>query len=164
MNTLNLSLLKAAYYNPFVMIDGKLMKTKKQQGALTCSYSTDKDSVDVKIFKCSELCGKFWFLWWLLFFVISVFGLLNAPYGKDYSVIDCEFDVALQGETEFIGTLNHSKQGSGKAIDYPAKETISEIRNEYYSDEKIKRKKKFIGFLSVIVWIAIIITVLSIIK
>ncbi len=157
MNTLSLKLLGASRINPTVYIDGKKIKCKKNKfGALECAYNCAKSEAEVVITRQTELGGKLWLLMNMIFFFISILGILDPPYDKVCVAVDCKFVVQVQGDTSVtvkVGTLGDS----GKFATIEGTDGIKEISNYYAFDKKIKRRWRIQAALRVILFIGIVV-------
>lgn len=161
MKTLQISLKGTQKFVPTVLVDGKVVKLKKNQfGNFTGTYQTEKDEVSVVIQKYQELSGKFWFLMSMLFFVISIFGIFDKPMGKKNTVIDAKFDVKLtQDITYFDATLNLPQQNS-RAMDVEiGGGEFKEVCNLCYEDNVVKKRKKILIFTKLAIWVVLIVAV-----
>lgn len=162
MKQLKLILRGAEHLRPVIKIDGKAVKTKKNDfGSRTCVYNTDKDKVEVHVYKHLELAGKMWFLMNIVYFIVSLFGIFDSPYDKKCIVLDCKFMVTLKENSKVSLALN-AKQQQGKAANIETDCEITELENNFYVDNTIKKRWK-IALITRLVLLAIAIVTFIII-
>lgn len=160
MNQLNLKMTGAWNVKPVILIDDKPVKWKKNKyGNVEIIQQFDKDKVEVKICKYFELNGKLWFLMSMLFFIISLFGILDVPYNKKCIAVDCKFIVALAEKTEVKVKFNKLSD-QGRAVEIESEAEVQEIINEYYVDTRAKKRRKILIITKLLVWIALIISII----
>ena len=163
MNTLNLKILGAGKINPTINIDGKSVKFKKNEfGSYSTNFTTEKEQVEIVIYKYLEINGKLWFLMSILFFIISLFGLLDTRYDRKCVVVDCKFLVNLQEKTEMTIKVN-SLTNEGKAVECTCNTEFQEISNQYYVDKRAKKRLKILLAVKIILWLALMGTVIALV-
>lgn len=130
-----------------IKIDNKKVKLKKNSfGNLGCEYSTDNQNVKITLQKFLEINNKFWWLWQIVYFVISIFGIFDYRLDKQCYVIDCEFDVQVSENTTL--TLRYDgKTGKEKALQIETDANVTEIKNQFYVDENAKKRMKKLKFI-----------------
>ena len=161
MNEVNIKVTGGIKLNPVIFVDGKQLKVKKNQfGSLQATYTTDKDSIDLQIFKYLELSGKFWFLFAILFFIISVLGILNPLYDQKCIVIDCHYVVKVKEKTD-VNIIFKNMVDQGQAVEIKTENEVEEIKNIYYVDKKVKKRWIILIVTQVCVWVALIITAIT---
>lgn len=159
MNTLNLKLVNASKLKPTILIDGKAVKAKQNKyGSYQIEYKTQSAKVNVKVFRFLELSGKLWLLMSLLFFIVSVFGLFDVPYSKNYIVLDCEFEIDLTQNTNVVFTFNNSTDKE-KAIEIESEIKVTEIKNSFYEDKKVKTRNKIVNIARFVLFVIIAICI-----
>lgn len=141
MNELKIKLSGAKKLNPTVLIDGKPVKLKKNRfGSYEATYLTEKSEVELSIHRLLELSSPLWWLWGLLFWLISFFGLLDIPYPKNCTMIDCNLQLKLNSNTNFEAKFLTNT--SEKALEYTCDSEVIERKNEFYVDKKIKTRRR----------------------
>ena len=152
MNEVNIKVTGGIKLNPIIFVDGKQLKVKKNQfGSLQATYTTDKDTIELSICKYLELSGKFWFLFAILFFIISIFGILNPFYDRKCIVIDSQHIIKLKEKND-VNIIFKNMVDQGQAV---------EIKNIYYVDKKVKKRWIILIVTEVCVWVALIITAIT---
>ena len=157
MKVLNLTFRNINKLNPSILIDEKPVKLKKNEnGFYVGKIETEKDEVCLKVQKYHELYGKFWFLMGMLFFVISLFGILDLRLTKNYVIFESLFKIKLnESETNFAGILNSTSQ-NGKAMEFACDGEVKEEYNKCYVDDIIKKRRKILRISKILTWIALI--------
>ncbi len=159
MNELVLKMDSRANFSKGICIDGKSVNFKKNEfGSYEVKYTTEKKSVEVSIVKYLELSHKLWLLMSLIFFVISLFGLLDTPYDRKCIVIDCKFTVSLSEKTKVTLKFDQ-KAESGKAIEIVSENPVQEINNVCYVDKKAKTRWRILLGIKIALWLALIVGV-----
>lgn len=158
MKNLNIKITGvSSKFHPYMMIDGQSVKYKKNQfGSYEINYQTEKEVVEMHIYKYLELQSKFWFLYALFTFIISLFGILEPLYDKRCIVVDCKFSLKLKEQNQMKLQFNNMI-GDGKAVEVESDFEVTEIANKYYIDEKVKKRWKFLIAFKVLFWVALII-------
>lgn len=163
MRNVNLNVVGPSNLNPILAIDGKTVKTKKNKyGNIQYSFDTEKDEIEVSVFRYLELNGRFWWLMAILFFVISIFGILNPPYEKKCIQIDYKVKLKLKENNDITIKLNVSSN-DGKVGRIETVCDCEEISNNYGIDKVAQKRKKIIKVCEVIAWIALIVTIVALI-
>lgn len=154
MKTINLSISGAIIKDAVVAVDGNVLRFKKQKGGeRTCTYTTEKDSAELTVTRANELGGKLWFLWAMLFFIISVFGIFNSKYDKRGTEINYKSRLTL-GETTSVNLkFNRFKNGE-RAIECTSDNEVAEEENAYSQDTKTKKRVKILTAVEVLIWLA----------
>lgn len=77
MNTVNIKLTGVnSKFNPIVKIDDNVINLKKNSfGSFDATYETDKNEIEITIFRYLELKSRLWWLYALFSFIISIFGI-----------------------------------------------------------------------------------------
>lgn len=156
MNELTIKLSNTKHLSPTMIIDGKPVKFKKNKfGSLESTVMTEKNTVEFYIYSFLELSSPYWWLWNLLFWFISFFGLFDVPYSKNYTRINCKFTINLKENTKFEG--NFLRTNSQKALEYTCDSEVIETTNNYFIDEKVKTRRKLTILLRVFGIIALVV-------
>lgn len=139
-----------------INIDDKPVQFKKNNfGNLVCKYQTENDKVNIKIARMLDVGGVLWFITQLLFFVISIFGILDIHHKQKCFVIDFEADVELKEESKILLQLNTPREDD-KAISIETDLSVQEITNKVFVDKKAKKTLKILTISKIILALAII--------
>lgn len=145
-----------------INVDGNPVKFRKNQfGHLVCNYQTEKDKVNVKIYRMLDVGGVLWFLTQIFFFLISIFGIFDIHRRERCLIPDFEAEFDLKEENKLTLQFN-SPQGSGAAIKIITDLTSRVISNEYYLDVKAKKILKGLLLTKIFLALAIIATVITV--
>lgn len=156
MNNLNVKIVGNGM-NPLCAIDGNQIVLKKDKyGVNEGTFQTDKEEVQITIYRYLELSGRFWWLMYIIFFLISIFGICNPPYDRKCIQIEYVANIRLKENTEYKFVLS-GWQMSDKAITSEGNGEIEEIENKLVIDKKIKRRLTIIRLFKIIAWIGLII-------
>ena len=158
MNTLFLKIRGASKLNASILINNKPVKLKKNTyGGHEVNYDTSASSVNIKICKYLEINNRLWWFFSWLFYIISIFGILEPKYDKNCIVVNAEFDIKLNSQiTEVIMSVNNLS-GDSKAINVETSTQYVEHSNYFYIDHtakkrlKIMKAVKWLTFLSLII-------------
>lgn len=164
MATLNLKLV-GAKIGALVEIDGKPVDFKKNKhGNLSSPLEVSSTSVQMKVYTPThELTQKNWLLTSLLFFIISVFGIFDRRYGRRFYKLDYIGDLSFaDGETVTVGINTYGKDK--KAITCMSQGFQNNETNIYTADTLAKKHWQILTVIRVVVWIALAITVLLVLK
>ena len=82
---------------PNIFIDDQYVKCKKNEfGSYETDFQTEKDEIKIAFSRELELKSKLWWLYAILSFIVSVFGIFNPPYDRKCISMDCSFIVKLK--------------------------------------------------------------------
>lgn len=141
-----------------VSVDGEAVQFKKNKyGNLVGRYQTEKDKVNIKVYRMLDVGGVLWFITQIFFFLISIFGLLDIRRRERCFVVDFETEVDLSEENKLILQFNPPKE-KGKAIVVKTALTNQEVSNEYVLDTKAKKTLKGLMFTKIFLALAIVVT------
>lgn len=169
MNVVNLTLNAQSVPSVYVFADGKLLNFKKQNGTHVCRVETENDECEITVCRITEMCSKFWFLYSMLFFFISLMGIFDAKSDKKYYFIRYRTVLTLNGEhnvTLNVNRYNTSKLNTQKqfAVNCVCNCFRNEYENEYYVDEQVRKRLKTLKITKLLIWLAAIIaTVVTVI-
>ena len=140
---------------PNIFVDGKNVKCKKNQfGSYEAQVQTENDEIELAFSRQLELKGKLWWLYALLSFIISVFGLFEPLYDRRCISTDCLFKIKLNGDEEIKVKFN-TFSSSGKAVELETKNDVEEIKNSYEVDKVAKKRWIALLVVKVVVWVAL---------
>ncbi len=156
MRNLKIKLSGVDYkFYPYICIDGQIVKTNLDKNSpYNIDYSTEKDKVEIVVFRYLELENRFWWIWAFLSYLISFFGIFEPMYDKNYTTIDCRFDITLNENNYIHLKFNPMKDGT-KAIDIITQCNKEEKTNVYILSKKAKIRKRVYVCLKVISWFVI---------
>ena len=141
MNKLNFKFKGGKLRDLLIHIDDNQVILKKSKfNALEGSYETENTAVNIKIFRCLEVQSRFWFLWQMLFFFVSIFGIFDRRLDKKCLVLDAEFNVAVDENTNIEFALDYLTKD--RVLTYNSTGTVTEIKNMSYIDTKAKKRLK----------------------
>lgn len=153
MNNLQLKLRKQVNFTPLVEIDNKIVKLKKNEfGNLTTHYQTEKQEVEIKIYTLpNELGYKHWFLMSVLFYIVSIFGIFDKWYSKNYYSLEYNGKIKLSENTVLDLTMQKPADNS-KAISVREGNFEDNETNIYKYNEKIKKRRRLLIGLKIASW------------
>lgn len=172
MKIINIEFAGDTAFNPELKVDGKKCKKKKVgQGRKVFTLETDKDELDIELYKWHEEESSLWLVMSLLFFIISIFGIFDIHQPRFSNSLKYRGKIKLDNTKEEYNTkivLGNFKKDA-KAFDVLGDQIIeSNESNKYFVDElvetrktKIRKIKKTIRILAFI--IVILLLVLSLI-
>lgn len=164
MNQLELKLTgQQSVGGVIVQIDDQPVSFKRNQfGNMVCNYQTEKNSVNIKIFRLLDVGGVFWFITQLFFFVITIFGLFDIHRRERCLVIDFEADIELKESSALTLQLNVPKDNQ-PAVTIQTDLAGSEITNVYFVDAKAKKTIKALKLTKLFLALAIVATAVAIV-
>lgn len=156
MKTLNLKLTGVnSKVIPNIEVDGKNVKCKKNEfGAFEADIQTEKDEVEVVFSRVLELKSRFWWLFALISFIVSIFGLFEPPYDRKCISIDCKFKIKLN-ETNNVKVIFNRLSKQGKAVEIETENEFEEIKNEYKTDKTAKTRWIILLVIKLLVWLGL---------
>ena len=141
---------------PNVLVDGEVISCKKNEfGSYEVNIQTEKDEIEVAISRELELKSKLWWLYALISFIVSVFGIFNPSYDRKCISIECLFNLKLSEENNTIKIKFNTLSTSGKAVTVEGSDNCEEIKNEYSIDKTAKRRRIALLIIEIIVWIGV---------
>ena len=140
---------------PNIFIDDQYVKCKKNEfGSYETDFQTEKDEIKIAFSRELELKSKLWWLYAILSFIVSVFGIFNPPYDRKCISMDCSFIVKLK-DVNNINIKFNSLSSSGKAVGVETETSFEEIKNEYTVDKIAKRRWIILLIARILAWIGI---------
>lgn len=125
-----------------VLIDGKFAKLKKNKnGNKYCTVETEKESVEVAMYKTHHYTGKFWFWRNLLYFFISILGIFDTRHDKRMLVAQSTFKVDTTHDAK-ISVGREDFVDGGKFAKFEGDTAIEEISNIQYCDKLAQKRHK----------------------
>lgn len=157
MNKLNMKINGVNTKGLDIKIDDKKVNlTKNKFGNKAVVYETENPTVNIKIKKYLEINSKAWFLWQMLFFFLSVFGIFDLRLDKRCVILDCEFEVKLEEITTLNLSMNYVKSLE-KALKVDCNADVNEIKNVAYVDEQAKKRIKILKIAKICTFFILII-------
>lgn len=140
---------------PNIFIDDQYVKCKKNEfGSYVTDFQTEKDEIKIAFSRELELKSKLWWLYAILSFIVSVFGIFNPPYDRKCISMDCSFIVKLK-DVNNINIKFNSLSSSGRAVEVETETSFEEIKNEYTVDKIAKRRWIILLIARILAWIGI---------
>lgn len=140
---------------PNIFIDDQYVKCKKNEfGSYETDFQTEKDEIKIAFSRELELKSKLWWLYAILSFIVSVFGIFNPPYDRKCISMDCSFIVKLK-DVNNINIKFNSLSSSGRAVEVETETSFVEIKNEYTVDKIAKRRWIILLIARILAWIGI---------
>ena len=140
---------------PNIFIDDQYVKCKKNEfGSYETDFQTEKDEIKIAFSRELELKSKLWWLYAILSFIVSVFGIFNPPYDRKCISMDCSFIVKLK-DVNNINIKFNSLSSSGRAVEVETETSFEEINNEYTVDKIAKRRWIILLIARILAWIGI---------
>lgn len=166
MKELRLEIKGAKKLDLNVEIDGKIVKLKKNSssGLYEGTFSTEKDTVDMKVYRYLELNSPLWFLTAIFYFLVSIFGIFDSRKEKSCIVLDCHFEIKLDKDITNLELWTNPLKTQGRAFELSKECDVKEIKNEYYFDAKAKKKIKWLRLVKFILFVGIVIGLVFLIQ
>ena len=140
---------------PNIFIDDRYVKCKKNEfGSYETDFQTEKDEIKIAFSRELELKSKLWWLYAILSFIVSVFGIFNPPYDRKCISMDCSFIIKLK-DVNNINIKFNSLSSSGRAVEVETETSFEEIKNEYTVDKIAKRRWIILLIARILAWIGI---------
>ena len=160
MNKINLKVMGInSKVLPKIFVDGQVIKCKKNEfGSYQTQIETEKSEIEIIITRKLELRAKLWWLYALISFVVSLFGILEPFYDRKCIAIDCRFKVKINAENN-INLRFNSLKSNGKAVVIETENEFEEIKNEYNVDKIAKKRFIILLIIKLLVWIALAIVI-----
>lgn len=128
-----------------ILADNKPLKfesASQKSTQITTVINTNNPEIDIKIIKYSTLGTKLWFLYELIFFFISFFGIFEM-YERNSLIVDCCCNFKINSTQD--STVNLTLLPvitNAKVVKFDEENNISIISNDYILNEKLKKRKK----------------------
>ena len=160
MSRVNITFSRTGGKAPVALANGRLLKVQRNKfGVFYSRFETSEEYTDINISILHELSGRYWWLIYLIFFVISVFGLLNPRYDKSAVTADIKLRVCPEGAEQVNIDINMGRQAlaAGRA------EITSDCKTEVLTNiaeesKQLSGRIKFARWLPKVFWIAAIVT------
>ena len=148
---------------PSVYVDGKPVDVKACGGNDNeCTFTTENDTVELTLTKRYALEGKGWFWMNVLFFFISVLGILDAGDGRKFQTYNYTALLHLNGSNKIEVRINRFVAGQ-RALEVIGDCVIEEKENVFLVREDLRKRYKKLAWFKALVWIALIVAIICII-
>ena len=141
------------------LLDGKICdfkKSKKRNNNYIFEYQTENDDVHMQIKSFYPESAKNWWLWQILFFFTSLFGLLDWTPRKKWKVINYDATINLSADVSDVKILVHRNSKDKKAVKLITESAVTETENKLYIDKVAKKRMTFVIIFKIVFWIALI--------
>ena len=163
MKRLILKIASHSSIDSYFLVDGKRVKSKKDNFGKKCStIETENDEVEIKIFDFDEMQGKLCFVSSLVFFIISIFGILDIKYKKNCRSIDCKLKVKLKNEENQLKISYNKFEDNEAAVNCEGDCEVEVISNKYYINEVSKKRFKIMKWVKIAVFVLAIVSLILI--
>ena len=163
MKSLNLKVTGSQYLgNSIVYVDDKPVNLKRNEFKnLTCKYETEKDTVNLKVYRMLDVGGVWWFITQLFFFIISIFGLFDIHSKNRALGLEYECEVYLKEENNITLSCNPPRDNT-QAFKVETDSQITELSNKFYIDQSAKKTFKKLLIAKIVTALAIIAVVITV--
>ncbi|MCI5797379.1 MAG: hypothetical protein MR024_01980 [Firmicutes bacterium] len=140
---------------PNIIVDDQYVQCKKNEfGSYEANIETEKDEIKIAFTRELELKSKLWWLYAIISFIVSVFGIFNPPYDRKCISMNCIFNIKLKDINEIKIKFN-SLSSTGKAVELETENTFEEIKNEFYIDKIVKKRWIILLIVRILAWIGL---------
>ena len=153
MKKLTLVLAGNLNFAPYVLIDNKKIKFKKNRmGHRIYEIETDKEEVEIEIFKWFEIESKHWMFFSLFFFMISFFGLFDVNDDKLPYSLKYKGKIKINEEDNYLKIILNSFRPGERAFVWEGNCSIDyNDTNIYFIDNMVVERRKKIKKLKRII-------------
>lgn len=162
MAKLDLKIRSLTGGSPVIKIDGKRLKFRKNKFGNYGTTCEVKDGSVLSVCTWDPITDPLWLLWEMLYFVFSIFGILDIGREKFRRAIAFEAVLHIQGEGNASVTLRKAEGDGSPAAELSCDFDAEIIRNEYCDEAKIRSRRRIITALKIATWIAIIAIAISV--
>ena len=138
---MNRLILKYAGYRTrqaYVAVDGQVVKFDKKG---ECAFETEKQAVMVRVFSVLEAASPSYYLWSLLYFFVSFFGIFDSYRDFKCRRLEAEFIVRLSGETRVtMRNRAFNKKGESEAVSIECDGGCEVVKNTQFVDKAARRR------------------------
>ena len=140
---------------PNIIVDDQYVQCKKNEfGSYEANIETEKDEIKIAFTRELELKSKLWWLYAIISFIVSVFGIFNPPYDRKCISMNCIVNIKLKDTNEIKIKFN-SLSSTGKAVELETENTFEEIKNELYIDKIVKKRWIILLIVRILAWIGL---------
>ncbi len=138
---------------PNISIDDQYVKCKKNDfGSYEATVETEKEEIKLAFTRDLELKAKLWWLYAIISFIVSIFGILDPPYDRKCISMNCLFNIKLNQENNITIRFN-TLTSNGKAVELETENSFEEINNEYKIDKTAKKRWIALLVIKIVCWI-----------
>lgn len=160
MNKLVLKLMNPQHNGTIVYVDNKIITPQKDKnGHEIYEYETNGSTVDVSLYKYLEVNSPAYFLWQILFFFVSIFGIFDKRPDKGCVILKYHSTITLDGGTEIIMRVNKNKKDV-TAVQLEGAQHVVEHENIRMTDKKAKKKLKGLRITKFFLFVAFVIGII----
>ena len=157
MNNISLK-IRGLPKNTYVFLDDKLIKHKRDSFANKIyNCETEKSQISLKIYKVQDLALKHWWLNEIVYFIFSLFGLLDFRGKGGFYEISYEAILPLDAKTEVM--LNFDRKGEKAIVVNKSNIEIEEKENKKEINLVAKKRFKWLVFAKILAWILLAVVV-----
>lgn len=157
MNKLTLK-IKAVQKGTFVYVDDKQQTYKKDRFSNRIyTLFTEKKQISLKIYKYQDLNTKYWWLYEIMYFFLSIFGLFDIKGKQNYYVIKYEALIDLNEETNVDLAYDYKAGQAFKQI--KTNTELHEVQNQKQISKQAKKRSKIVLWSRIAVWVVLAIVV-----
>ena len=151
MNNITLK-VRGTPKNSLIFLDDKLIKTKKDSfGNKMFKGQTSKNEISLKIYKVQELTLKNWWLYEILYFILSIFGLFDYRAKTGFYDVTYEANIKLNEDTQL--ELNFDRKTENAFTVKATNTELNEKENKKEQNLKAKKRFKWTIVCKVLAWI-----------
>lgn len=151
--------IRSRKLNTIVRINGKIIypKIEKKKKQFYTIYS-DLDSCRIKIYSLKhELSEPYWWIFALLFYIISIFGIFNPGYSKNFYYLEYEGILDLTQDNIDLQLQNPKEKQAIVCL----RGTFDNNESNHFILEPIARKRyKLYTLLKFISWAILLIIII----
>jgi len=151
MNTLIFKMMNPTN-DMWIYFDNKLLKPQKKYGHDIYNYKTNKDMVEIKIYKINEVSFKHYILFHIIFFLISVLGLFNKRYDKRCIEIKYAANIKLI-ESSTVVAKYIIDTNNPDAIELETDVCYEVIENTKQISVEAKKRLKRLRLISILIYL-----------
>lgn len=163
MKTVNIKLFGLnSKVRPTLIINGETVRCKRSQfGSYDAVYQTDKEEAIIEVYRNLELTNRFWWIYAIISFLISVFGLLNPGYDRKCVDFQCKYIVRLK-ENNDVNVKFYALSPQGKASEIETTLECFEVKNEYFVNKTAKKRRIWYQLIKAVSLIALVVAIVVI--
>lgn len=166
MKQVNIKIKGASKINPIFLVDGKKVKFKKNNyGSYEANVETENNKLEIELYRYLEISGRLWWLMSIVFFVISLFGILDSVKEKDCMVLNCKWVVDLSNNNGGVVDIKiHNLKHQQKSVEFVSALPYNEVSNVCIEDATAKKRLKIVKGLkiaTVLVVVAIVVLAIA---
>lgn len=162
MKNITIKVLNAIRPYTAFYIDGKRAKIVKKGGEKYIYYQTENPTFTLSVENYGFLHFKLWFLWELIFFFISGFGIFDKRIKKPYLTCSCQFTLDA-GENTSVKTYLLPLRKDGKVLFLESNYGGTEDKNIIEVDPVIKKRNTISKITKLILFAAAVIVAIVLI-